>query len=115
MIHPHLVVTYRLDHQSTLFTPRNDRVYSHYEFPLLFAGTRFQTRCPCPPAPPPRMAPVRSLHFSRRRRPLRGGGGQWITTILAAATLSCVSNSIRSGSYFLMRFGELCDHGSERL
>ena len=30
MIHLHLVVTYRLDHQSALFTPRNDRVYSHY-------------------------------------------------------------------------------------
>ena len=30
MIHPHLVVTYRLDEESALFTPRNDRVYSHY-------------------------------------------------------------------------------------
>ena len=30
MIHPHLVVTYRLYHESALFTARNHRVYSHY-------------------------------------------------------------------------------------
>jgi hypothetical protein len=35
MIHPHFVTPYRLDDQSALFTPRNDRVYSHYEFSLL--------------------------------------------------------------------------------
>jgi hypothetical protein len=34
MIHPHFVTPYRLDDQSALFTPRNDRVYSHYEFPV---------------------------------------------------------------------------------
>jgi hypothetical protein len=31
MIHPHLVAPYRLDHESALFTVRNDRVYSHYD------------------------------------------------------------------------------------
>jgi hypothetical protein len=36
MIHPHFIATDCLDHQSALFTPRNDRVYSHYEFPLFF-------------------------------------------------------------------------------
>jgi hypothetical protein len=35
---PSLCPPYRLDHQSALFTPRNDRVYSHYEFPLFFDG-----------------------------------------------------------------------------
>jgi hypothetical protein len=38
MIHPHFVTLYRLDDQSALFTPRNDRVYSHYEFHLFFDG-----------------------------------------------------------------------------
>jgi hypothetical protein len=30
MVHTHLVVTYRLYHESALFTARNRRVYSHY-------------------------------------------------------------------------------------
>ena len=53
MIYPHFIVTDCLDHQSALFTPRNDRVYSHYEFPLVGSGE---------------LAP-RSLHFRRDEIP----------------------------------------------
>ena len=50
MIHPHFVTPDRLDDQSALFTPRNDRVYSHYEDVLTeFDLDRPQ---PQPPAPP---------------------------------------------------------------
>jgi hypothetical protein len=38
MIHPLFVPPISSIHQSALFTPRNDRVYSHYEFPLFFDG-----------------------------------------------------------------------------
>ena len=33
MVHPHLVVADRFNHQSALFAAWNDRVYSHYDIP----------------------------------------------------------------------------------
>jgi hypothetical protein len=46
MIHPHFIATDCLDHQSALFTPRNDRVYSHY----FIAGQKFKLELRIPGA-----------------------------------------------------------------
>jgi hypothetical protein len=37
MVHPHLVPPYRLDHESALFPAWKDRVYSHYDDPLVLS------------------------------------------------------------------------------